>query len=220
MKRALLFVVAASFLLSCGKKPTSSFTVDKTEISVGESVQFTNSSTDAEYYHWKFGDGAQSREASPLHTFEKSGTFDVLLHVSNKGGDRWDNSYVTVKVNGYNSQLIGNWGVSGAYTSESCGNNSNQIYTMNIRSGSTSDELIISNFGDFFAMDVKGTSPYGDPNKIDFSATNVMNKSGELYNINGFFILSSGILNLTYTLSPAATSSCGIINGSGSGIKF
>ncbi len=219
MKKIILLCVAIAMLASCGKKPESSFTSDKTEISLGQAVQFNSTSTEAYYYHWKFGDGTSSREANPLHTFTKSGDFNVMLHVSNKGGDRWDNSYLHIKVNGYNSALLGNWAATGNYSSTGCGTD-NQIYTMNIRGGNQSDELIVSNFVDFFSFDVKGTSVYGNSNKIEFSQNNIQNKSGESYNINGNFELSSGVLSINYTLTPSGTASCGVITGTGSAIAY
>ncbi|UXP31766.1 PKD domain-containing protein [Reichenbachiella agarivorans] len=53
---------------------TASFTTDKTEICIGETVAFTDTSVDGlggtpTEYTWDFGDGSSSSEASPTHTY-------------------------------------------------------------------------------------------------------------------------------------------------------
>lgn len=42
-------------------------------------VRFINLSIDAESYNWDFGDGALETTASPIHTYEKSGSIPVTL---------------------------------------------------------------------------------------------------------------------------------------------
>ncbi|MGJ3242214.1 MAG: PKD domain-containing protein [Opitutales bacterium] len=37
-------------------------------------------------YHWDFGDGATSKEANPVHTFDKAGDYTVTLTVTNAAG--------------------------------------------------------------------------------------------------------------------------------------
>lgn len=47
-------------------------------------VKFSNQSKDASRYEWDFGDGsAISKEKSPLHIYEKAGTYKVLLTAMN-----------------------------------------------------------------------------------------------------------------------------------------
>ncbi len=47
-------------------------------------VRFGNQSKDASRYEWDFGDGsAISKEKSPLHIYEKVGTYKVLLTAMN-----------------------------------------------------------------------------------------------------------------------------------------
>lgn len=58
------------------------FTADVTNISIGGKVQFTNSSTNAEYYTWNFGDGSDViNTESPEHYYYTSGTYDIQLIV-------------------------------------------------------------------------------------------------------------------------------------------
>ena len=52
----------------------------------GRTIQFTNESTDATTYLWTFGDGTNSTEESPLHTFPDYGAFSVILSATGDGG--------------------------------------------------------------------------------------------------------------------------------------
>ncbi|MUH36919.1 PKD domain-containing protein [Zobellia amurskyensis] len=64
-------------------------------------VSFTgnNSSDDEEVknYGWNFGDGSSSNEATPSHTFEKAGTFKVVLTVQDAQG-KIDTEETTITV--------------------------------------------------------------------------------------------------------------------------
>ena len=48
-------------------------------------VMFSNSSSNGVDYLWAFGDNTFSQDASPLHTFEKPGIYNVMLVASNAG---------------------------------------------------------------------------------------------------------------------------------------
>ncbi len=58
------------------------------------SVQFDSSHSSAAPqrkiigYHWDFGDGTQNDEASPTHTYEKGGTYQVILTVTDDNGQQ------------------------------------------------------------------------------------------------------------------------------------
>lgn len=220
MKKTLFVVLGLMIFISCGKKVQSSFIADKTEISAGESVQFTNTAVDAAFYHWKFGDGTESREANPLHIFTKSGDMNVMLHVSNKGGDRWDNYSQTIRVNGFNLNFVGQWGVSESYTTQHCGNN-NRYYNMNITKGNNLDEVEIYNLGNSFDVIIKGKSPYGDPNKIQIDEQGIIAKNEKTYNVNGNITLSGLAITINYSIFPTDTTSvCGTETGNGTGVKL
>jgi PKD repeat protein len=50
------------------------------------SVEFNNTSENAETYDWTFGDGGSSSEENPSYVFEESGEFNVTLRMTGKDG--------------------------------------------------------------------------------------------------------------------------------------
>ena len=44
-------------------------------------IQFTNNSIDGDEYLWDFGDGNQSTDENPTHTFSSTGTYTVSLYI-------------------------------------------------------------------------------------------------------------------------------------------
>ncbi len=52
----------------------------------GNSVDFTNNSTNAVAYSWNFGDGQTSTEISPSHTYSAPGTYTITLIAIGSGG--------------------------------------------------------------------------------------------------------------------------------------
>ncbi|MGB0431038.1 MAG: PKD domain-containing protein [Bacteroidia bacterium] len=59
-------------------KPTAGFSFTKD----GNTVEFTNSSSNSTDYTWNFGDGASSTEENPTHTYSAEGTYTVSLTAS------------------------------------------------------------------------------------------------------------------------------------------
>ncbi|MCP4567464.1 MAG: PKD domain-containing protein, partial [FCB group bacterium] len=57
----------------------------------GLTVTFTGTGTDADgnivSYAWDFGDGNNSMERNPVHTYETAGTYSVSLTVADDGGE-------------------------------------------------------------------------------------------------------------------------------------
>ncbi|MBN1618407.1 PKD domain-containing protein [Candidatus Dojkabacteria bacterium] len=67
--------------------PVSDFTAYPTTISTGESVQFTDQSTNnPTSWNWSFGDGGTSSIQNPSHTFNTVGLYTISLTVSNSDG--------------------------------------------------------------------------------------------------------------------------------------
>jgi len=60
-------------------RPPVDFYVDTTVGWTPLTVQFTDSSVGAVDWHWRFGDGGESSESNPEHTYTTGGAFDVRL---------------------------------------------------------------------------------------------------------------------------------------------
>lgn len=81
-------------LASCMEEdPYADFSVSTTQIEPGESVTFTNKSTNADHYEWFFGDGGSSTEANPTHTYSEMGAYLVTLVAYSKSGNKKDDAY-------------------------------------------------------------------------------------------------------------------------------
>jgi PKD repeat protein len=89
MKKRWFYFFPALMILgmlfaSCAKEPT----VSAIEATInGYEVTFKVTVTDADTYLWNFGDTQTSTEASPKHAYVSSGTYNVSLTVSGKGGE-------------------------------------------------------------------------------------------------------------------------------------
>jgi len=67
--------------------PTANFTSNLTVACAPSSVQFINTSSGAiSSYAWDLGDGTQSAQPNPSHTYTQTGYYNISLTVSNAGG--------------------------------------------------------------------------------------------------------------------------------------
>jgi PGF-pre-PGF domain-containing protein/uncharacterized repeat protein (TIGR01451 family) len=66
--------------------PVANFSSNVTEGSAPLSVQFTDSSENADEWNWDFGDGSDSTDQNPVHVFSTAGNFTINLTVSNVNG--------------------------------------------------------------------------------------------------------------------------------------
>jgi len=70
--------------------PKAAFSFSPASPKPGESVKFTDKSTDPDgrvaSWSWDFGDGANSTEQNPTHTYANAGSFTVKLTVSDDSG--------------------------------------------------------------------------------------------------------------------------------------
>jgi uncharacterized protein (TIGR02145 family) len=68
--------------------PVPDFTASRTTIMVGESVQFTDHSSNTPTgWFWEFGDGGTSTEQNPSHVYSAVGLYPVSLTASNSYGE-------------------------------------------------------------------------------------------------------------------------------------
>ncbi|MBS3815959.1 MAG: S8 family serine peptidase [Candidatus Thermoplasmatota archaeon] len=70
--------------------PVADFSYSPTDPSTGETVQFTDQSSDSDgsisSHSWDFGDGSTSSSADPSHSYSSSGTYTVQLTVTDDEG--------------------------------------------------------------------------------------------------------------------------------------
>ncbi len=81
-------VVKSGFIAVAMKAPVAGFTADKTEIFIGESVQFTDQSQNAQSFIWTFEGGtpATSNQQNPIVSYSTAGTYSVRQEVTNSTG--------------------------------------------------------------------------------------------------------------------------------------
>jgi PKD repeat protein len=86
---------------SCASGPTANFTWSPTSPTVGQSVQFTDTSTGSPTsWSWSFGDGGTSSQQNPSHPFSAAGTYSVVLVATNSGGSDSETKSITVTTGG------------------------------------------------------------------------------------------------------------------------
>ena len=102
MKKIIYLIPAICILFLCNcdekkkaepqKPPVAAFSADQTLIQEGQTVYFTDqSSNDPTGWAWNFGDDpgttVHSSAQSPSHTYSTAGTYTVILAVANDAGD-------------------------------------------------------------------------------------------------------------------------------------
>lgn len=66
--------------------PTADFTASPTYGSAPLNVSFTDNSTNATSWYWKFGDGNVSTQRNPTYNYSADGDYTVILAVNNSNG--------------------------------------------------------------------------------------------------------------------------------------
>ncbi len=80
-----------------GAPPVANFTWSPTTPTVGQQVQFTDTSTGSPTsWSWAFGDGATSTQRNPIHTYSSAGTYTVTLTATNASGSDTETRQITV----------------------------------------------------------------------------------------------------------------------------
>jgi hypothetical protein len=99
MKRIVISTAAAALIMlsSCELQPEAYFFSDKIRAEIGEEVVFFNGSRDATDFEWDFGDGTFSNAYEPIHSYNASGVFTVVLSAYSRNGIV-DRSYLDIEV--------------------------------------------------------------------------------------------------------------------------
>ncbi len=102
MTRIQLIVILTfvlSFCISCKPDPpVASFTSDKTIVTTGESIQFSDLSlNEPTLWTWTFigGNPSTSSNQNPIVTYNNVGNYSVRLSVANDGGSDAFSNYMT-----------------------------------------------------------------------------------------------------------------------------
>lgn len=85
-------------------QPEAGFTFAGSDLT----VEFTNSTTNATDYSWDFGDGNNSTETSPIHTYATAGTYTVTLSANNLDCENTNSQDVSVPLTGINNIIADN----------------------------------------------------------------------------------------------------------------
>jgi PKD repeat protein len=83
----LAIYVSEPVTITVGSAPRADFRMSKDVASIDEDVLFTDLSTgdpDIDSWQWQFGDGSWSSLRSPVHSYSKSGTYEITLTVANR----------------------------------------------------------------------------------------------------------------------------------------
>jgi len=72
------------------------FTASATEVAIGETIQFTNTSENATAFAWSFGDGTTSNQVAPTKSYDTSNRFLVSLVSTGAGGSTISSMEITV----------------------------------------------------------------------------------------------------------------------------
>ncbi|KKH49928.1 PKD domain-containing protein [Methanosarcina sp. 1.H.A.2.2] len=93
------YIAVSSFL----DTPVTSFSASSTSGKAPLTIRFTDESTGSPTaWKWTFGDGSDSTETNPVHTYNKSGNYTVSLTTTNAGGSNkvQKSSYIVVSESG------------------------------------------------------------------------------------------------------------------------
>ncbi|CAL1519812.1 PKD domain-containing protein [Chitinophaga sp. MM2321] len=87
MQKTLLYIFLLCLLAACKKDETSPEPLVVYTIAVdGNQVTFNNETTGATSYKWDFGDGSESTDVSPVHTYKGKGKYVPTLYATSAGG--------------------------------------------------------------------------------------------------------------------------------------
>ena len=100
---ALLFLlIINSLLVSCTESPViqspvAQFELNQDMVEVDQQIKLNDKSIgEVETWSWDFGDGVSSGEQNPLHTYNQTGSYTIILIVSNEAGSNSTSSVINV----------------------------------------------------------------------------------------------------------------------------
>ena len=82
-------------LVACKQKEVL-FTYSPDEPRAGQSILFTNHTSEGENWEWNFGDGTTSTSKSPSKVYKRPGTYTVVLTVDKKASRRYSKTITVV----------------------------------------------------------------------------------------------------------------------------
>ena len=103
MKNKSIFILTAilavlALFTMCEKDPPkASFTYSSDSYEAGDTISFTNTTSDGDSYDWSFGDGSTSTEKNPWHIYNDPGNYVVTLSATNDNGSDEAEQTVTIK---------------------------------------------------------------------------------------------------------------------------
>ncbi len=92
---AITFLILPISLLA---QPNASFSVNSENICAGDTIFFTNTSTNATSFHWFFGDGTDTWIENPFHIYQQNGNYTIKLIAYDNDGNK-DSTSLNISVN-------------------------------------------------------------------------------------------------------------------------
>lgn len=166
MKTAKLLAPMLGLLLfaGCNKQPAAKIEASKTNVRVGESIQFTNETEDGETFEWDFGDGTDSDEREPSKTYTKPGMYTVEMTAYSKKKKKKDQDEIDIVVTQPdNAIMVGTYAVESYFSESWCDNGFSNYdsdyhsYEIVIRAGTKDNEILIDNLGNLGINNVRAT---------------------------------------------------------------
>ena len=102
--RSLIAIIIAVILTGCNNEPEASFSFSPSDPLAGLTIEFTNTSINADSYAWDFGDGSLSSSKNASHIYDEAGTYTVQLTATGEDG-----SHSTIKQITVRPSVTGQW---------------------------------------------------------------------------------------------------------------
>jgi YVTN family beta-propeller protein len=204
-------------------KPVASFTMDKLSGPKLLTIAFTDKSTgNPNSWFWNFGDGANSTDQNPTHTYSAAGTYTVNLTVSNGNGSESKLATINVLKAAKPCAYITNYASNSVSIIDTATNNitatvnvgngpigvavnpaGTKVYVANFKSGSVS--VIDTDINSVTATVPVGTNPYGV----------AVNPAGTMvyvtdFVLNTLFVINTATNNVTAKVNVGAGYSSGV----------